>query len=288
MCVCVQVIQGIVDRHTDVFRSLKGVSEVESALEASASGLTERIAVLMPWHAEADNLELPAAAGFNAWEADKLHVCIDALVKYDSKVGGGGGTKYASVDSIFKGGIRAVIRCLNREVDASLPSHDGKVQTERLDKLGIALRKGARLKKEHARLYSLGLTGDFVSAAVQKLGNTHAQLKSALELGSEDAGKTEDLLKTVRALSSLDDAIENQDYKFDALYRQYEALLREKMDGHVNEVVELVVYVCVCIHTHTHAHTYIHIYIYIHTYIYTYHCICVCVCTCVCVCVCRF
>jgi len=229
-----QVIKGVVDSHTDELAPFKGMAEMESVVKASAESLTQRVNWLLPWHANPESLELTAAGNMNAWDAEVLMLSIEALVKYDGS--------FEGLRAMFQGGVRAVMQCLSQEVNTSFPTlnHDGSAQIDGLDRLGLAMRAGARIKKEHARLYSLGLCGDFMSGAVQKLAAIRDKLKSALQLSSADAGKTEELLQTVRALSTLDDAFEDPDHTFDALYRQYEAQLRERMDGHVNDVLELI------------------------------------------------
>ena len=229
-----QVIKGVVDSHTDELAPFKGMAEMESVVKASAESLTQRVNWLLPWHANPESLELTAAGNMNAWDAEVLMLSIEALVKYDGS--------FEGLRAMFQGGVRAVMQCLSQEVNTSFPTlnHDGSAQIDGLDRLGLAMRAGARIKKEHARLYSLGLCGDFMSGAVQKLAAIRDKLKSALQLSSADAGKTEELLQTVRALSTLDDAFEDPDHTFDALYRQYEAQLRERLDGHVNDVLELI------------------------------------------------
>ncbi len=49
---------------------------------------------------------------------------------------------------------------------------------------------------------------------------------------------------TYAGVCKVDEALE--ECSFDALYREYEVLLREKMDGSVNKVLRMLTYASVC------------------------------------------
>jgi len=239
-----EIIQGMthsgLDKHSGLLAPSTTAGEIEGLVDVMGGGLMERVKWLFPWHEMPQDLDLATAVALDGEGAENLLMSIDSLLAYANGKGQTG--KYDTLDGFFKESMRAVIDTLKRNVDASLPTvnADGTVEVRDVDRMGMALRAAARLKKEHACLYGLGGSGDFLQSALKSVGVCHDKLGAALGLSAHDTVQTEALLQVVRSLCSLDDALEDDAHKFGLLYRQHEALLREKMDGNVKGVLELI------------------------------------------------
>lgn len=212
--------------------------QMEGTLGEGIQGLTDRVNEMFPFHAEAlQGIDLATAVTVDFGQSEKMLSCIDAIAEY-STFFGGNVCDFASILAIVQDSLRAVNLCLKREVNDVLA--DGKVQAEEVDLMSVAMRTAVTLKRDHARIYAIGSCGDYVQTAVKSLVKCHDNLKSELMRMKDDAAKTEELLKIVSPLCRLDDCLENQSSNFTTLYREYEGIFKEKMEGHTKDVLGLI------------------------------------------------